>query len=111
MSASQPDDDGPGDIEDLVDAVARESIAWTHPPPGDPKISESFLLGWRVGLADLPELAAALDEHEMPDALRTHLRRFCTRRWPSCIDRKSRHWLRPSSIQKRAPRPLKRFEA
>jgi hypothetical protein len=51
MSATQPDDGGPGDLEDLIDTVAKESIAWTHPPPGDPKVSQSFLLGWRVGLA------------------------------------------------------------
>jgi hypothetical protein len=51
MSAPRQGDGGPGDIEDLIDAVAKESIAWAHPPPGDPKISQSFLLGWRVALA------------------------------------------------------------
>jgi hypothetical protein len=42
---------GPGDFKDLIDAVAQGAVTWTHPPPGDPKISQAFLLGWRVGLA------------------------------------------------------------
>src|SRR5690349_25165305 len=50
MSA-QEGDSGPSEVEDLIDAVAKDSIAWSHPPPGDPKVSQSFLLGWRVGLA------------------------------------------------------------
>ncbi|WP_028065522.1 hypothetical protein [Solirubrobacter soli] len=49
--SEQEGDGGPGEFEDLIDAVAKESIAWSHPPAGDPKISQAFLLGWRVGLA------------------------------------------------------------
>jgi len=42
---------------------------------------------------------------------RTSRLRACTPRWPGCAARRSRPWLRPSIIQKRARKPLRRCAA
>jgi hypothetical protein len=44
-------DEGPGKPREAIDAAVRAAIDWDAPPPGDPKVSAAFLLGWRVALA------------------------------------------------------------
>jgi hypothetical protein len=49
--ATPESDNGTGKPKEALDAALRATIDWSDPPHGDPKISQAFLLGWRIGLA------------------------------------------------------------